>query len=268
MKSFDKDSAVSLSMESGIATICLNRPVAGNAINREFLDAFDDATLSCSEDSSIRAVVLVAKGKKFCVGGDIQPMIEHHKSGTLAQYIRRSNAQVQGALARLYRMSAPSVVAVDGPVAGGGVSLIASADIVVATENARFVCAYPSIGYCCDMGGSTMLTKRMGISRARRFYLMHEDLNAYEAEKAGLVDYVVEANDLNKKVTEIADKWANGPTKAYREIRKLMQSADQTPYETQMELETQSLAGLTKTTDAGEAINAFMDKRKPCYQGF
>lgn len=267
MKDCDKDSAVSLSVENGIATLCLNRPDAGNAINKEFLDAFDEATLICGDDPSIRAVVIIAKGSKFCVGGDIQPMIDQHKSGTLSTYIRKSNAQVQGALARLYRMSAPSVVAVDGVVAGGGVSLVASADIVVATDNARFVCAYPGIGYCSDMGGSWMITKRMGLSRARRFYLMHEELNARGAEKAGLVDYVVDAEAVNREVSKIADKWANGPTKAYSEIRQLMRYADQTSYETQMELETQLLAGLTKTADAGEALNAFMEKRVPRYQG-
>lgn len=263
----DSEPAVSLTIEKGIATISLNRPDSGNSINKEFLDGFDEATLICSERPDIRAVVIVAKGPHFCVGGDINPMIEKRKNDSLASYIRKSNAQVQGALARLYRMAAPSIVAVHGAAAGGGVSLVASADIVVASEKSRFVCAYPSIGYCCDMGGSSVLTERMGVARTRRFYLMHEDLNAAEAKDAGLVDYVVADGALTSKVQEIAEKWANGPTQAYAEVRRLMRSAQQVPYETQMELETQSLAGLTKTQDAGEGINAFMEKRKPHYLG-
>src|SRR5690554_1416220 len=109
------------------------------------------------------------------------------------------------------------------------------------------------------MGGSSMLTRRMGISRTQRFYLMHEDLDAELAVDAGLVDYLVDSDSLLGRAQEIAKRWANGPTLAYGEIRRLMRSAGHVPYETQMELETQSLAALTKSKDAGEAIKAFME---------
>lgn len=261
------DDAVTLSINNGIAKITLNRGASGNAINPEFLDSFDEASLICSESSEVRAVLIESEGPRFCVGGDIQPMIQQNKSDSLGTYIRKCNAQIQGALARLHRMAAPSVVAVQGVAAGGGVSLLASADVVVASREARFVCAYPSIGFCCDMGGSSVLARRMGVSRAQRFYLMHEDLNVDLAKEAGLVDYVADGGDLHTTALSIAEKWATGPTLAYGEIRKLMRTAVNTSYESQMELETQSLAGLTKTLDAKEAITAFIEKRKATYRG-
>ena len=97
-------------------------------------------------------------------------MVSDRGALSLPAYIRKCNASVQGSLARLEHMAAPSLAVVQGTAAGGGVSLLVSCDIVLASDNARFVAAYPSIGYCCDMGGSTMLTRRLGMARARRFY--------------------------------------------------------------------------------------------------
>jgi 2-(1,2-epoxy-1,2-dihydrophenyl)acetyl-CoA isomerase len=186
---------------------------------------------------------------------------------TLAEYIRKCNASIQGSLARLQHMAAPSLAVVQGVAAGGGVSLLASCDIVVASDKARFVAAYAGIGYCPDMGGTTMLTRRVGVSRARRFYLLHEQLDAAGAEAIGLADMVVPAERLAEAAEQVLDLWANGPTAAYAEIRRLMRSAATTPYESQMELETQSLARLTRTRDAGEALEAFLAKRPARFSG-
>jgi 2-(1,2-epoxy-1,2-dihydrophenyl)acetyl-CoA isomerase len=117
------------------------------------------------------------------------------------------------------------------------------------------------------MGGSTMLTRRLGMTRARRFYLLHEQLDAAAAERIGLVDIVVAAADLAATAEAITMRWANGPTAAYGELRRLLASAGETPYETQMELETQALARLTRTDDAQEALRAFLEKRPAVFRG-
>jgi 2-(1,2-epoxy-1,2-dihydrophenyl)acetyl-CoA isomerase len=257
--------AVRLSIEEGIARIVFDRPEQGNKIGDDFITAFDAATLKCSERDDIRAVVISSTGDRFSVGGDISAMVEQRDE--LPTRIRRWNASLQGSLARLQRMPAPSVVAVQGVAAGGSVSLVASCDVIVAADSARFVAAYASIGYCMDMGGSTALTRRLGLARTRRFYLLHEQLDAKAAEQAGLVDLVVSASELTATVEKIARRWAAGPTAAYGEIRRLLQSASETPYETQMELETQSLARLARTDDAWDGLNAFLQKRSPRFTG-
>lgn len=263
----EKHTAITLTVDNGIARMVLNRPEHGNSIGVEFINAFDDATLACSELDDVRAVLITSSGPRFCVGGDIDDMVSTFTDGHLPSYIRKCNALLQGSLARLQRMSAPSIVAVQGNAAGGGVSLLASCDIVVSADSARFVAAYPGIGYSCDMGGSTMLTRRLGMSRARRFYLLHEQLDASTAEKIGLVDMVVPKHELTATAESIATRWATGPTAAYGEIRRLMLTAQDTPYETQMEHETQSLARLARTDDAREALKAFLEKRSPKFRG-
>ena len=262
-----KPDAITLNVDAGIARIVLDRPEKGNSIGIEFIDAFDAVTLECSERDDIRAVLITANGPRFCVGGDIDDMVDTFKDGHLPSYIRKCNALLQGGLARLQRMRAPSIVAVQGNAAGGGVSMLSSCDIIVAADHVRFVAAYPGIGYSCDMGGSTMLTRRLGMSRARRFYLLHEQLDARTAEQIGLVDMVVPKEELTATAEAIARRWASGPTAAYNEIRRLMLTAQDTPYETQMELETQSLARLARTEDAREALSAFLEKRVAKFQG-
>jgi len=257
--------AITLQVEDGIARVVLNRPDSGNPIDDDFIGAFEEITCACSDDESIRAVLISARGKRFSVGGDIRDFTEDRD--LLAAKIRKWNASLNGSVARLHRGDAPTVVAVHDVVAGGALSIISGCDIVVASPTARFVAAYASIGYCPDLGGTINLARRIGLARAKRFHLLHEILDAEEAAKAGLVDLVVREERVLEEAEAIARKWAAGPTKAYAEIRRLMQDAHASTLESQLESETRSLARLVQTKDAWEALTAFLEKRPPRYIG-
>lgn len=257
--------AITLNVEAGVAHIVLNRPEEGNPIGGDFVEAFENVTCACSDNRDIRAILISAKGRRFSVGGDIRAFTEDRDQ--LAAKIRKWNAVLNGSVARLQRCNAPTVVAVQGVVAGGALSIIAGCDIIVASQDARFVAAYASIGYCPDLGGTISLVRRMGLARARRFHLLHEKLDATEALAAGLVDLVVPSGEVLPQATAIAKGWATGPTSAYGEIRRLMQQAHSASLESQLEAETRSLARLVATEDAWEALAAFLEKRPPRYVG-
>ncbi|MGD0641609.1 MAG: enoyl-CoA hydratase-related protein [Roseiarcus sp.] len=259
------DSPIRLTVEAGIARIVLDRPDEGNPIGDEAIAALDRVTLECADRQDVRAVLISARGPRFSVGGNVREFVADRQD--LSTYIRRVNLILNGCLARLHRMEAPSVVAVQGVAAGGAVSILSGCDIVVAAESARFVAAYASIGYCPDIGGTINLARRIGLARARRFHLLHEQLDAATAERIGLVDQVVPQAQVLAAAEAIAQRWAQGPTRAYGAIRRLMHGVHCTPMETQLELETQELAQLTRTDDAWEALNAFLAKRKPAYRG-
>jgi 2-(1,2-epoxy-1,2-dihydrophenyl)acetyl-CoA isomerase len=259
------NSPIRLAVEGGIAHIELNRPAEGNPISDEFIDALDRVTLECADRKDVRAVLLSAAGPRFSVGGNIREFLSDRQQ--LSSNIRRWNLRLNGSLARLHRMAAPSVVAIQGVVAGGAVSIISGCDILVAASDARFVSAYASIGFCPDLGGSINLARRVGLARARRFHLMHEKLTAEAAERIGLVDEVLPVAEVLPRAFAIANRWAAGPTRAYGAIRQLMHGVHCTPMETQMELETQHLAELVRTDDAWDALNAFAQKRAPVYRG-
>lgn len=261
----DNNGPILLTIEAGIARIVLNRPAAGNPIGEEFVEAFDHVTLECADRQDVRAVLIHAEGPKFSVGGNIREFVADR--GRLSASIRRWNLKLNGSLARLHRMNAPSVVAIHGVAAGGAVSIVSGCDILVAAEEARFVSAYASIGYCPDIGGTINLARRIGLARARRFHLLHEQLDAREAERIDLVDRVVPQAEVLACANEIAERWAQGPTRAYGAIRSLMHGVHGTPMETQLELETQHLADLARTDDSWDALSAFVEKRAPVYHG-
>ncbi len=145
--------------------------------------------------------------------------------------------------------------------------MIAGADIIVAETGTRFVAAYAGIGYCCDAGSSVMLSRRMGLSRARKYLLLNETLDAQTALAAGLADEVVAADALTARAEAVALQLAAGPTVAYGEIRRLLVSAASEPLDAQLEREAQALARVAGTADAREGLTAFGQKRAAKFTG-
>lgn len=164
-------------------------------------------------------------------------------------------------------MRAPVVVAVQGSVAGGSVSLMAAADLIVIGRSARITSGFAKIGFSPDTGSTVTLTARMGPARAKRFFLLSETLDAAAAHSAGLVDIVVDDDLVVAEADRIGRELASGPTEAYGGIKRLFLQASSRSFESQLEDEAQTLAGTAKTADAQEGIKAFREKRSPNFRG-
>ena len=258
-------SSMRLERDGGLARIVLTQGQRGNPIDGTLCAEFCDVANEVASDAAVRCVLLTAEGKAFSFGGDVSIFIK--ELDRLPLMIRRWTSALHAGIARMQRMDAPIVAAVQGVCAGGMSGMVAGSDIVIAEKGARFVAAYAGIGYCCDAGSSVMYTRRMGLARARKFLLLNETMDAASALAAGLVDEVVEAADLCTRAEAIAQQLANGPTKAYGEIRRLMLSVEDQPLEAQLELEAQALARMAGTADAREGLTAFGEKRKPQFRG-
>lgn len=254
---------LTLSVEDGLARLTFTNAARGNPIDAVLCAEIAEAATLLSEDRNVRAVLLTAEGKAFSYGGDIASFASDLDN--LSRNIKRWTTTLHSGVARLQRMDAPIVAAVQGVCAGGMAGFVAGADIVVASADAKFVAAYAGIGYSNDAGSSIMYTRRMGIARTRRFLLMNETLNAKEALGLGLVDEVDE--DYAARAEAIARHLADGPTKAFGEMRRLLMTVEDQPLETQLELEAQALARSAATEDAREGLLAFADRRKPVFRG-
>ena len=167
----------------------------------------------------------------------------------------------------MIRMRSPVVMAVHGNVAGGSVSLMAAADLVVIGKSARISSAFAKIGFTPDSGSTTTVTRRIGPARARRFFLLAETMDADAALSAGLVDYVVDDDAVLTEAEKIARELASGPTEAYGGIKRLFLQAPHRSLESQLEDEAQTLASISRTADAQEGVKAFREKRKPRFAG-
>ena len=256
---------LSLEVGEGLARLTFTEPSRGNPIDGPLCAALSDAAIDLSVRSDVRAVLISAQGKAFSYGGDINAFVAD--LADLPRNIKLWTTSLHSAIARLQRMDAPIVAAVHGVCAGGMAGFVAGADIVVAAETAKFVAAYPGIGFSCDAGSSVMYSRRMGLGRARKFLLLNETLSAPQALSAGLADEVAPTEQFMARAEIIARQLAGGPTRAFGEIRRLLLSANDQPLETQLELEAQALARTASTADAHEGLIAFSQQRKPAFTG-
>lgn len=251
--------------KDGLAIVSLAQAARGNpfdgAFTREFKQVFSDLW----DDATLRAVLLRADGPNFSVGGDLKSM--HPVRAELPPLIRRWTADLHMGLQRAWQLPVPIVVAVQGFVMGGGTALVAGCDMVIAAESARVGSAFAQIGFSCDSGSSATITARMGAARARRFMLMSEVLTSTEALQAGLVDTVVPDDRLQEHAYATAQKLAQGPTRAYGEIKRLFLRAGAAQLEAQLEDEALTLARIAATADAQEGLAAMVEKRRPVFRG-
>ena len=146
-------------------------------------------------------------------------------------------------------------------------AFVAGCDIVLASERASFQAAYPGIGFSCDAGATSMLSRRMGSARARRFLLLNEGLDAEASRDAGLIDELVTGEELPARAEAVARKLSSGPTRAYGEIRRLFLTVTEQSLEAQLELEAQALSRVASSADAREGLTAFAAKRPAQFTG-
>jgi 2-(1,2-epoxy-1,2-dihydrophenyl)acetyl-CoA isomerase len=252
-------------LDEGLANIILNQPERGNPIDGEFCREFGLCIAELSERDDVRAVLLSARGRLFSVGGDLTSLVK--QGDALPRTIKAWTADLHAAIARMVRMRAPVVAAVHGNVAGGSVSLMAAADLVVMAESARISAAFSKIGFSPDSGSTTTVTRRIGVARARRFFLLGETFDAKTALSLGLVDFVVPDSAVQSEATRIANEFAAGPTEAFGAIKRLFCQTSDRSFESQLEEEAQTLAAISRTEDAREGVRAFVEKRKPVFAG-
>lgn len=255
---------VSFERKGTVAWLTLVRPEAGNGMNVALLSDLSEAVRRCEADPAVRAVVVSGSGRFFCVGGDLSGMRD---PAEIALSLRAMTLHLHGVVAALARMRAPSIAAVNGPAAGAGFSLALACDFIVAAETAQFASAYAAAGLSADGGQSWTLPRRIGAHRARVMLLQGRKLSAAEALDWGIADQVVPPDRLTSAAVEMGEALANGPTAAFGRMKNLLADAECTSLETQLEFEARGIVACVDSEDAREGIAAFLQKRKPVFQG-
>ena len=256
-----------LEISEGLAIITLSRPESGNALHGEACAELEQAAALLTErNADIRAVLLNAEGKSFCVGGDIKAMTAC-SSEELPSTLRAMAEKFHNGVLALSRLDAPLVAAVRGAAAGAGLSLVASADYVIASTNARFLLAYPVIGLTPDGGGTWFLPRVIGLRRTAEMMLDNRVLDACEAVNWGLVTCVVDDAALDDEALALARRIASGPTAAFGRIKRLLAVSLGSDLASQLDRELASIAAAGATSDATEGIVAFTERRAAIFSG-
>ena len=252
------------SHEAQIATLTLHRPEAANAFNETMFQELYCATTHALTEADTRVLLLNSVGKIFCAGGDLT---EFARSGDLKPHVLRLTTLFHSTVARLARADFPVIAAVQGSAGGAGLALVLAADLVLASEDARFTMAYTAAGLTPDGSSTFYLPRLVGLRRALELTLTNRRLSAREALDWGIVNRVLPAEALPVEAQALARQLAAGPSRAYAAAKRLLQRSLDQSLETQLEDEAQSIAMASATADAREGIRAFLDKRPPQFRG-
>jgi 2-(1,2-epoxy-1,2-dihydrophenyl)acetyl-CoA isomerase len=257
--------SIRLAVEASVATITFDRPQVMNAMDGDMMIELRAAAELVERDPGVRAVVLRGEGNAFLAGGDVALFAQ--RLPELPELIVRWGRELHFAVQSLRRMDKPVLASVHGAVAGAGLSILCCADLAIAAETTRFSLAYTNIGTSPDGGSSFFLPRLVGYKKAMELTLLPDLFDAQTAQRLGLVNWVVPAEQLAAETARLAQRLANGPTRAYGEAKRLINQSLGRSMETQMEEELFAFARCARTRDLAEGVTAFVEKRKPVFRG-
>lgn len=261
-------------VEDRIATITLNRPQKRNALSDRLTPALRESLLKLEADPNVRVVVLTGAAKAFCAGGDVSEMgtgLEKRQADnspdTLEAAIRSLQHKQETLTLRLVDLAKPTIAALPGPAAGAGLSIALACDLRIAAESAFLVPGFARIGLSGDYGGSWLLSKLVGPGRAKELYFTGRRLDAQEALALGIFNEVVSDETLAERTRELAGEIAAGPPIAIRYMKENIDRAATGDLKTCLALEADRTIRCIRSQDHREAVEAFLDKRQPRFEG-
>ena len=244
----------------GMASVTLNRPEARNALDlvmrRELLTALDEL----ETDAATRVIILTGAGGHFSAGGDVKTMAA--KRHTAAEGRARVES-LNRFVIRLFEFPKPTIAMVDGFAVGAGCNIALGCDMVIASDRARFGEVFAKIGLVPDGGGSWLLSRVVGLARAKELIFTADIIDAAEAARIGLVNRVVSAGDLAATTRALAERIAQGPPQALAMAKHMVNRAASTDLQAALDVEAFSQAIASTGAEHREGLAAFFEKRRP-----
>lgn len=251
----DASDLVTYDLADGVAHVELNRPDAANALDLPLARALREAIDRVGADDDVRAVLVTGAGKRFCAGGDVSSFAAATDPAT---YLFELATEADGAMQALGGLTKPVVAAVQGAVAGAGVALMLSCDLVVADRDAKFVFAYPGVGLTPDCGVSYLLPRAVGQQRALAFALGGQALSAEEALSWGLITEVADASAVRAR--EWAATLGAGPGRALGQARRLLREGWRLSRSETGAEEARTISLMSQGDEARDMIARFLDR--------
>lgn len=246
--------SLTLTVDRGVAHLKMTRAQQANSFDLPSAEALDQAVRQIEGDDAIRVVLLTGEGRRFSAGGDITSMVA---AADPSAYLQKLANTLDGALQRLDLLAKPVVVAVQGAVAGAGLGVMLTGDIIVAEHGTSFLTAYAGVGLTPDCGVSWLLPRTIGQPRALQMLLSGTRLDADQALSWGLVTEVVEG-DAAQRAEQIALALAAGPAGALGQARRLVRSSWSTDRVSSGADEARTIAAAVTTPDAVAALSKFI----------
>ena len=244
--------------ERGVATLTLNRPQQFNALSQEMMAALLTELEALDRDESVRVVVIGAQGKAFCPGHDLKQM----KANPSLEYYQALFAQCTKLMMTIQRLHAPVIARVHGIATAAGCQLVAMCDLAVASAEARFAVSGINVGLFCSTPG-VALSRNVGRKQAFEMLVTGDFIDAATARDRGLVNRVVESDQLDAEVEKVIASILSKPGSAVAMGKDLFYRQLETGIEAAYQLAGQTMACNMIDDSAQEGVQAFMEKRAP-----
>jgi 2-(1,2-epoxy-1,2-dihydrophenyl)acetyl-CoA isomerase len=260
------EDAVVLRRQNGISIITLNRPDKLNAIDEDVHQGLAAAFETVEREREIRVAVITGAGRGFCAGGDIQKMIElkrGYHSATFRGYLEAGHAVVR----RIREIPKPIIASVNGPACGAGMNLALACDLRIASDQATLTQGFSRLGLHPDWSGTFSLPRLVGLGKALEIFWLSEPIGASEAQRLGLVNFVVPHESLEAETARLAGRLAAAPPLPMALLKQSFYERIQTELDRVMEQELEAQMKCFDSEDFSEGLRAFAEKRAPKFCG-
>ncbi len=250
-------------LSDGVATVTFNRPEAMNATNDQFYKELSGLIRDLARDDAVGSVVLTGAGRGFCAGADVKSM---NPDMALLARRRRHRGILADVLHPLVNLEKPVIAAVNGAAVGAGFNIALAADIVIASEAAVFSQIFTRLGLVPDLGGLHLLTRVVGLNKAKELCFTARKVNAAEGAALGFVNRVVPADQLLQEAHKLAAEIAAGPPTALAMIKGLLNRSSNSTLEQMLDYESYAQTLAYTTPEHREGVAAFREKRAPDFR--
>ena len=248
--------------KDGVTTITLNRPEKLNA----FSGTMREDLLAALQDAEGRVVVITGAGRAFCAGGDVESMRGLQSARNVAAMRKLLDAG-RDVVTQILTMEKPVIASINGVAAGAGCNLALACDYRIASDAAKMSESFVKIGLHPDWGGTWLLPRLVGRSRAMEIMMTGRMVEASEALAIGMIDRIVPAADLAKETETLARTIASGPPLAIGGIKRAILASERNDARAQIELESEHQMRAFLSNDSAEGMAAFFEKRSPTFRG-
>ncbi len=255
---------VRYSVREKIATLAIDRPQVKNAIDRRTMEEMGVAVGLAEQDRDLRALIFTGAGHDaFISGGDLR----YFQSLLTDRQVRGMLLMMRRLLDRIENLPVPVIAAINGYAIGGGTEVALACDLRVAAAEASLIFRQVDIGLITAWGGGQRLQRLVGPATAPRLLLLGEVVSAQDALALGLVDRVVPRSKLMSEARAMARRIAAKPPLAIRAMKRALVRGREMPFKAGLSLEEKLFRSLWKSKDHDEAVAAFLEKRRPRFQG-